>query len=91
MIDFQVLAPILTIAVVVIAIFGRINVINKWKSLPTLDEYISENPEAKIAKGIKCIHCDASSIRNWWLDGVNAKRRQLICNQCGETLYRSKD
>lgn len=92
MFDFiQALTPIFIITIVGIIIFKNVNEAKKWKSLPTLDEYISANPEAKIAKGIKCIHCDASSMRNWGLSGGNDKRRQFICNQCGETLYRSKD
>lgn len=62
----------------------------KWRSIVTLKEYVKQNPSCKTNRGLKCRHCDATSIRNWGLFGAKSSQREFICNHCGEKLYRSE-
>ena len=57
--------------------------------MPILDEYLKNNPQCKTNHGIKCIKCNASSIKNWGESDVDDIHRIFICNHCGTSLYRS--
>jgi hypothetical protein len=64
--------------------------VKKWLALPTLSEYLAENPQAKSGRGISCAHCGSSSLRNWGVLNPNDRRRIIRCNQCDQALYRVK-
>lgn len=59
-----------------------------WRSLPTLDEYLEENPNCRTGKGIACSKCGGRSIRNWGLTRADDLRRCFVCNHCGTYLHR---
>lgn len=61
----------------------------KWKSIPTIKDYLARHPECKTGQGIKCVNCGSKSIKNWGLKSSNDQRRLFICNHCGANLYRS--
>ena len=61
-----------------------------WKKLPTMAEYVRQNPNCKTNSGITCVNCGSRSIRNWGLTHSMDKRRCHICNHCGVKLYRSE-
>ncbi len=75
--------------IVIFVIFKFASRFSTFGDLLTLEEYLIENPDCKTNHGIKCCHCDASSIKNWGKSGANDTDRYFICNHCGETLYRS--
>lgn len=60
-----------------------------WLSHPTMEKYVTDNPECKTSQGLKCAKCGAKSIKNWGVHGANDSRRLFICNHCGTKLYRS--
>lgn len=63
--------------------------VSRWKSHPTMDEYLTKNPECKTRNGLMCSRCGSGSIKNWGLFGSEDTQRLFICNHCGENLYRS--
>ena len=82
----------MSIIIGIIAIFIIVKIISLFSSfgkLLTLEEYLIKNPDCKTNRGIKCCHCNASSIKNWGKNSANDINRYFICNHCGETLYRS--
>ena len=60
----------------------------RWLSVPTLRQYLQENPSCKTPNGIRCNVCNANSIRNWGLNSADSSLRVFICNHCGTRLYR---
>lgn len=36
-----------------------------WLSHPTMEKYVTDNPECKTSQGLKCAKCGAKSIKNW--------------------------
>ena len=77
---------ILVVSIIVIS-HRRLHV--RWKSTPTMVEYLKDNPECKIKSGLKCAPCGSTSIRNWGVNGAQDPRRVFICNHCGTHLYRN--
>lgn len=61
----------------------------RWRQLPTLEDYKSQNPSAKAKHGIQCIHCGGNSIRNWGVWNANDAKRSHICETCSTSLYRT--
>ncbi len=61
----------------------------KYKKIPDLNLYLTENKDCETNQGIKCKHCNSRSIRNFGLRNANDTDRLHICNSCGKTLYRS--
>lgn len=89
-VDFKtVLIGIIILIVIVLILLSHANALGKWAKIPTLKDYLDENPNCKANQGVRCKHCNSSSIRNWGRDSANDKRREFKCNHCGETLYRS--
>jgi hypothetical protein len=60
-----------------------------FESLPTRVDYVQIHPSCITSRGMKCCHCNATSIRNFGKEKVDSVHRLFICNHCGETLYRS--
>lgn len=59
------------------------------RRFPSVDDYVSANPQCKTSNGISCANCGSRSIR-LWRDQVLLKTHQYhLCNSCGKTLYRS--
>lgn len=76
--------------IVIIGILFFISKIHRsYLDMPTLDEYLKENPQCKTGNGIKCFNCGSKSIRNWGEYGPDSSYRVHICNHCGLHLYRS--
>lgn len=61
----------------------------RWRSIPTLKDYLAANPQCQTPRGIKCLVCNSGSIKNWGLTEANDKDRVFICNHCGTQLYRN--
>lgn len=57
---------------------------------PTLNQYLAQYPHCKTSRGIRCVSCNSSSIRNFGLEGPKDSRRIFICNHCNATLYRTE-
>lgn len=81
------LLPLVIIGLVIYFIFFRGN--KEYKKLPTLVEYLKENPDCKTNHGIKCNKCNSNSIKNWGISNENDVRRFHICNHCNTKLYKS--
>jgi hypothetical protein len=62
---------------------------NGYRSWPTVNQYLEENPELGNGQGIACIKCGSKSIRNWGISNGDDKHRLHSCNSCGTELYRS--
>ncbi|MDD2887648.1 MAG: hypothetical protein PHY66_08265 [Aliarcobacter sp.] len=80
------LMALLTIFVILFFISKKYR---SYLDIPTLDEYIKDNPHCFTGNGIKCFNCGSKSIRNWGQYGPNSSYRVHICNHCGLHLYRS--
>lgn len=61
----------------------------RWRRLPTLADYKSQNPTANTKRGIQCIHCGGNRIRNWGVWNAKDAKRSHICETCNSALYRS--
>lgn len=61
-----------------------------WRSFPTLDEYLQAQGSKRPAQGVTCIYCGSRSIKNWGVRGADDRLRLHICNNCGNTLFRSR-
>lgn len=61
----------------------------RWRSLPRVNDYLTTNPHCRTPRGLKCVACNSSSIKNWGLTGANDDDRVFICNHCGTNLYRN--
>lgn len=59
-----------------------------WYRLPSLQQYLNENKNCKTDRGIKCKHCNASSIKNWGVSSEYDGHRLFICNHCNCHLYK---
>ena len=57
---------------------------HRWKSYPTLDEYLAAHPGCETAAGIVCSRCGqrASGM------GVMGTGRLYMCTRCETELYR---
>ena len=62
-----------------------------WYRRPTLRQYLEQFPHCRSARGIECVHCGSSSIRNWGRYNAASAQRTFLCNHCGTRLYRSAD
>lgn len=60
----------------------------QFSSLPTLEQYFDRHPHCRTRRGVKCVRCHSSSIRNWGLYDAQSTERVFICNHCGTRLYR---
>ena len=61
------------------------------QNLPTLAEYIQQNPGAKTSRGIRCVHCNTGVILNRGLDDASDRRRVFRCHHCNTLLSRNED
>ena len=84
------MVPLAISAVWMLVIVVNVGLRRRWKSLPTLDEYLERHPGCRTGRGILCAQCHSSSIRNWGLYRANSSERVFICNHCGEKLYRCR-
>lgn len=60
-----------------------------WESVPDLQRYLSQHPQCRTRRGIRCFHCASDSARNWGLESGGDSRRLHICNGCSTTPYAS--
>lgn len=61
----------------------------EWRQLPTLDEYLAQNPDCKTDLGPACNQCHATSLSNRGLSTPDSKQRILTCGDCHTPLFRS--
>ena len=54
--------------------------------IPTVDEYLEQNPKCNTGYGIRCVRCGSKSIKNQGLINSNSYFRVHVCNHCGERL-----
>ncbi|WP_144409934.1 hypothetical protein [Cupriavidus basilensis] len=60
-----------------------------WESVPDLQRYLSQHPQCRTRRGIRCFHCSSDKARNWGLESRGDSRRLHICDGCSTALYRS--
>ena len=67
------------------------NIDDKWKKLPTLNEYIAKYPEFSDAttQNVKCRFCSSSSIMYQPLSHSRDRREKHFCSSCKRSLYKS--
>jgi hypothetical protein len=71
----------------VIVVFLRVR---RFYGLPTLKQYLRDNPNCRTQRGPKCCHCGSRSIsRSYEGNGLMSKLYRHACRSCGETLYRT--
>ncbi len=79
-------------AAVILIIFARaFNLNKKWKAAKTIEEYCKQHPECKTSKGMACFKCGANHLKNWGFLYAADSRRIILCQHCGEKLYRIKE
>jgi hypothetical protein len=78
-----------TLILIFAIVYLIIKIITSYLYMPSLKEYIKENPQCNTGNGIKCFNCGSKSIRNWGKFGANSSFRVHICNHCGLHLYKS--
>lgn len=59
-----------------------------WYSLPTLDEYIAQNPDRCSGNEIRCNRCGSPWLREKRVPGADDTKRSQICQNCLVELYR---
>jgi len=84
-----IIVPVFILGVFFLIVSSHKTLQRNWESHPTMDEYISKNPQCKTGQGLKCVTCESMSIENRGINGVHDSRRMFICNHCGSNLYRS--
>ncbi len=57
--------------------------------IPTVDEYLNENPKCHTEYGISCVMCKSNSIKKQDLINSSSYLSVHVCNHCGLKLYRS--
>ncbi len=81
--------PIFILILLYLVISPAIKNRTRWKSHPTIHEYLLCYPACKTNHGIKCFNCGSGSIKNWGVSNSSDSRRLFICNHCGKSLYRN--
>jgi hypothetical protein len=57
---------------------------NRWKSYPTLAQYLAAHPECNRASGVVCDRCGTKAARA----GVSGRGSIYRCTWCDSELYR---
>ncbi len=80
----------------IILIFIILSILNTFEKdprsyfdIPTVDEYLKQNPKCNTGYGIRCVKCGSKSIKKQGLINSNSYLRVHVCNHCGERLYKS--
>lgn len=76
-------AGILTINILVL-VFNLL----RYYSLPSIKNYLRNNPDCKTESGLKCCYCNSKSIKLWGWKSPESWLKVFICNHCGTRLYR---
>lgn len=76
----------LIVAIFVINVLQQSKLTTQYKELPTMEEALAAN--SKNGKVI-CPKCGGNSFINWGTMGKKDSKRKHICNDCGNTVYRT--
>lgn len=60
---------------------------NRYKNLPSYDEYLTSNADV-YQNGVVCKHCGSHNVINVGLFGKSGRLRYYMCLQCRSWLYR---
>lgn len=69
---------------------GESDVVRKWKTWPTLDEYIKLYPQTATNSGIACYKCRSKKIFQFGFEKRDDVKRIHKCMICNTFLYRTK-
>lgn len=81
--------PIILIMTFVAANRSQRKRLAEWRQIPTLEEYLAQNPECRTDAGAACSACHVADLYQRGLNGVSSSQRIHVCNVCGAQLYRS--
>jgi len=82
--------PIILVSVFIAASRTHRKNLAEWRLLPTLDEYLAQNPDCKTDQGPPaCNQCHATGLLNRGLSSPDSKQRILTCESCHAPLFRA--
>ncbi len=81
------LVALIILILVILNIYEKCS--DSYFDIPTVDEYLEQNPQCNTGYGIRCVKCGSKSIKNQGLINSNSYLRVHVCNHCGERLYKS--
>lgn len=61
----------------------------RWNSIPSIEEYKLKHPDCITNRGMKCVVCNSTSIKNLGFGNAESTNRIFICNHCGTQLYKT--
>lgn len=84
------IGPLISIFIpVFVVIIGEVRDKKKWKSWPSVEQYLLANPSCNSGNGIKCCYCGSKNIWNLSWTSRTDRLRIHRCNQCSKYLYRT--
>ena len=82
-------APFLLVGILIFY-WGDSSAGRKWRTWPTLDEYVKLYPQTATSGGIACYKCRSKKIFQFGFEERDDARRIHKCMICNTFLYRTK-